>query len=138
MYSFADFESVKALPDVVTAKQLADAIGMSLSRTYEVLDEKRIPYMKYGKRKIMFKEHLLQSLSGKRIFTDVAALNAIRPLPKVFSPKRLIPKALGISNGYAYDLVRTPGFPAVLERNRIIISKAGLIRWIHENERNKN
>ncbi len=137
MYSFTDFETVKALPDVVTAKQLADAIGMSLSRTYEVLDEKRIPYMKYGKRKIMFKEHLLQSLSGKRIFTDVAALNAIRPLPKVFSPKRLI-KALGISNGYAYDLVRTPGFPAVLERNRIVISKAGLIRWIHEQERNKN
>lgn len=40
MYSFADFETVKALPEVVTAKQLADAIGMSLSRTYEVMDEK--------------------------------------------------------------------------------------------------
>lgn len=78
MYSFADFETVKALPDVVTAKQLANAIGMSLSRTYEVMDEKRIPYMKYGKKKIRFKEHLLQSLSG----TDVTALNAIRPLPQ--------------------------------------------------------
>ena len=34
-----------------------------------------------------------------------------------------------------YSLVRTPGFPAVFERDRIIISKQGLIRWIRENEK---
>lgn len=137
MYSFADFETVKALPNVVTVKELAEAIGISETRTYEILEEQKIPYMKIGTRKIMFREHLLQGLSRKRIFTDVAELSAIRTLPKLFSPKRLI-MALGISNGYAYDLVRTPGFPAVLERNRIVVNKAGLIRWIQEQERNKN
>lgn len=137
MYSFTDFSTVKSLPDVVTVKNLADAIGLSVSRTYEILDEAKVPYLKLDKRKIIFKEHLLQGLSGKRIFTDVAELCAIRSLPKVFSPKRLI-EALGISNGYAYTLVRTPGFPAVFERNRIVISKAGLVRWIKEQECNKN
>lgn len=137
MYSFADFETVKALPDVVTVKELADAIGMSPTRTYEIMEEQKIPYLRIGIRKIMFREHLLQGLSKKRIFTDVAELSAIRTLPKVFSPRRLI-EALGISNGNAYALVRTPGFPAIFERNRIVISKAELIRWIREHECNKN
>ncbi len=137
MYSFADFETVKALPDVVTVKELAEAIGISETRTYEILEEQKIPYMKIGTRKIMFKEHLIQGLSRKRIFSDVAELSAIRTLPKVFSPRRLT-KALGISNGNAYTLVRTPGFPAIFERNRIVISKAELIQWIREHERNKN
>ena len=137
MYSFSDFETVKELPDVVGVRQLAEAIGMSVSRTYELINERKIPYMKIGKRKIIFREHLLQALSGKRIFTDVAELRAVKPLPKVFAPSRLI-DALGISNGNAYVLVRTPGFPAVLERNRIIVSKAGLIEWVRKEERNKN
>lgn len=137
MYSFADFETVKALPDVVTVKELADAVGMSPTRTYEIMEEQKIPYLRIGIRKIMFREHLLQGLSKKRIFTDVAELSAIRTLPKVFSPRRLI-EALGISNGNAYALVRTPGFPAIFERNRIVISKAELIRWIREHECNKN
>lgn len=87
MYSFADFSTVNALPVVVTATKLAEAIGMSLSRTYEILDEKRVPYLKLERRKIIFKEHLLQGLSGKRIFTDVAELCVIKTLPNVFSPK---------------------------------------------------
>jgi len=45
---------------------------------------------------------------------------------------------LGISNGNSYVLVRTPVFPAVFERNRIVISKAGFIEWIRKEERNKN
>ena len=137
LYSFADFNSVKALPDVVTATELAEAIGMSVSRTHEILDEKRVPYLKLERRKIIFKEHLLQGLSGKRIFTDVAELCVIKTLPNVFSPKRLI-TALRISNGTVYILVRTPGFPAVFERNRIVVSKAGFIEWIRKNECNKN
>ena len=120
MYSFSDFETVKELPDVVGVRQLAESIGMSVSRTYELIDERKIPYMKIG----------------KRIFTDVAELRAVKPLPKVFAPSRLI-DALGISNGNAYVLVRTPGFPAVLERNRIIVSKAGFIEWVRKEERNK-
>ena len=134
MYLFSDFASVQALPDVVTVPQLSQAIGLSPSRTYEILDEAQIPYLSLVKRKIIFKEHLLQGLSGKRIFTDVAKLAIIKPLPETFSPKLLI-TAFRISNGYAYSLVRTPGFPAVFERNRIIISKQGLIRWIRENEK---
>jgi len=86
--------------------------------------------------KVIFKEHLIQGLSEKRIFTEVAKLNVIAHLPEVFSPKCL-QTALGISNGFAYNLVRTPGFPAVFDRNRIIVSKEGLIRWIEKNEINK-
>lgn len=134
LYHFSDFSSVQALPDVVTVPKLSKAIGLSPSRTYELLDKERIPYLSLDKRKIIFKEHLLQGLSGKRIFTDVAKLEVIKPLPEAFSPKRLI-ATLGISNGYAYTLVRSPGFPAVFVRNRIIISKNGFIRWIKENER---
>lgn len=77
---------------------------------------------------------MLQGLSCKRVFTDVAKLEVIKPLPEAFSPKLLI-TAFRISNGYAYSLARTPGFPAVFERDRIIISKQGLIRWIRENEK---
>ena len=133
MYQFSDFASVQALPDVVTVQQLAQAIGLSPSRTYEILDEAKIPYLRIYKRKIIFKEHLLQGLSNNRIFTDVAGLNAIKTLPEVFSPKYLI-TALGVSNGFAYTLVRSPGFPAVIQRDRIIISKQGFIRWIRSNE----
>ena len=82
MYRFSDFASVQALPDVVTVANLAKAIGLSLSRTYELLDEERIPYLSLCKRKIIFKEHLLQGLSGKEIFTDVAKLEAIKSLPE--------------------------------------------------------
>lgn len=133
MYHFSDFDTVKALPDVVTATELSTAIGLSAARTYQILDELRIPYLKISKRKIIFKEHLLQGLSGKRIFTDVAKLKVIVHLPDVFSPQCL-KAVLGVSNGFAYNLVRTPGFPAVFDRTRIVISKQGLIRWIQENE----
>ncbi len=136
MYSFADFETVRALPAVVSVKELAEAIGLSTTRTYEVIDEQKIPYIRVGTRIVMFKEHLLQGLSKKRIFTDVAELSVMHELPKVFSP-RFLKGVLGISNGNAYNLVRTPGFPAVFERNRIVISKAELIRWIREHECNK-
>ena len=133
LYNFSDFDTVKALPDVVNAIELSQAIGLSLARTYQLLDELKIPYLKISKRKIIFKEHLIQGLSDKRIFTDVAKLNAVVSLPEVFSPK-LLQKALGISNGFAYNLVRTPGFPAVIDRDRIIVNKQGLIRWIKTNE----
>lgn len=135
MYHFTDLATVKALPDVMSATELSAAIGLSAARTYQILDELRIPYLRIYKRKIIFKEHLIQGLSGKRIFTDVAKLNVIVHLPEVFSPKCL-QTALGISNGFAYNLVRTPGFPAVFDRNRIIVGKEGLIRWIEKNEVN--
>ena len=135
MYTFADFETVKELPDVLNVKMLADAIGLSMSRTYEIIDERKIPYLAIGKRKIIFKKHLLQRLSSSKKLSSMAEVEPIKSLPKLFNPKRLT-EALGISNGNAYVLVRTPGFPAVLERNRIIISKAGLIEWITKNEKN--
>ncbi len=134
MYQFSDFETVKALPDTTTVQELSRAIGLSLSRTYEFLDEAKIPYIQISNRKIMFKEHLLQGLSKKRIFTDVAKLNAITLLPEVFSPQELIP-TLRISNGFAYRLVRTMDFPAVVQRRRIVVNKQGFIRWIKEREK---
>lgn len=137
MYTFADFDTVKALPDVMAAKDFAKAIGLSVTRTYEILDEAKIPYLQLTKRKVIFKEHLLQGLSGNKVFTDISKLGSIAALPKVFPPSRLV-DALGISNGYAYTLSHTPGFPAVIQRNRIIVNKEGLIRWIKENECNRN
>ncbi len=135
MYHFSDFETVKALPDTVTVLELSRAIGLSLSRTYEFLEEAKIPYLQISKRKVMFKEHLLQGLSQKRIFTDVANLKAIASLPEVFSPQELI-LALRVSNGFVYRLVRTPGFPSAIAHRRIVVDKQGFIRWIREKEKN--
>ena len=72
--------------------------------------------------------------TNKEIFTDVAKLNALASLPEVFPPNRLM-AAFRISHGFAYTLVHLPGFPAVMERDRIIVSKQGLIRWIQSNEK---
>ena len=133
MYHFSDFDTVKALPDVISATTLSKAIGLSATRTYQLLDEAKIPYLRISKRKIIFKEHLLQGLSGKRIFTDVAKLNAIANLPDVFKPS-LLQKALGISHGFAYSIVQTPGFPVVKIRGSMVVNKEGLICWIRKNE----
>ncbi len=135
MYSFSDFSTVKELPDVMTACALSKAIGLSRSRTYELVEDRRVPYVKVSKRKIIFKEHLLQAIDGKRIFTDVAKLKAIKDLPEVFSPRALT-SALHISTSFAYTIVQYPDFPAVFERNRIIVSKTGLIKWIREHQKN--
>ncbi len=134
MYQFSDFETVKALPDVTTVTELSNAIGLSLSRTYELLDDVKIPYLPVLSRKVLFKDHLLQGLSGKKIFTDVAKLPTISVLPNVFRPTELM-SALRISHGLAYSIVRTAGFPAVFQRNRIVISKHGFIEWIRANEK---
>lgn len=134
MYCLADFETVQALPDVLSVPMLSKAIGLSASRTYEFLDEERIPYLSLDKRKIIFKEHLIQGLSGKRVYTEISNLSVIKYLPNVFSPVWLKP-VLGISNGYAYTLIRTPGFPVVFTRNRMHISKQGFIQWIKANEK---
>lgn len=135
MYTYADFSTVKELPDIVHVNQLSEALGLSVSRTYEIIQDIGIPHLKLGKRFIIFKEHLIETLSGKRIYTSVNNLNAIKGLPKVFNPKRLR-DALGISNGTAYVLVREPGFPAAFSRNRIVISKTGFVDWIRTNEKN--
>lgn len=134
LYHFSDFATVQDLPDVVTISELSNAVGLSLSRTYQLMDERRLPYIRIQRRIIIFKEHLLQGLSDKRIFTDVTKLNALASLPEVFPPNRLI-TAFRISHGFAYTLVHLPGFPAVKERDRIIVSKQGLIRWIQSNEK---
>ncbi len=135
MYQFSDFQTVQSLPNVTTVQELSDALGFSLPRVRLLIDEVKIPYLQLGRKKIIFKEHLLQALSKKRIFTDVALLSAIVDLPDVFCPKALI-KAFRISNGFAYEIVRTPGFPAAYVRNGIMIDKQGLIRWIRANEKN--
>ena len=55
MYSFADFDTVKELPDVLSVPKLSVAVGLSVTRTHELLDEMRIPYLRIGKRKVIFK-----------------------------------------------------------------------------------
>ena len=134
LYHFSDFSTVQELPDVITIPELAKAIGLSQARTYKLMDERMLPHIRIQKRIIIFKEHLIQSMSNKEIFTDVAKLNALASLPEVFPPNRLM-AAFRISHGFAYTLVHLPGFPAVMERDRIIVSKQGLIRWIQSNEK---
>ena len=133
MYSYLDFETIHALPDVVRIPELPTAIGLSQARTYQLLDEKRIPYIRIQKRIIIFKEHLLQGLSDQETYIDAANLRALDSLPDVFPPHRLV-EAFRISHGLAYTIAHLPGFPAVMERDRIIVDKHGLIRWIRRNE----
>ena len=133
MYSYLDFETIHALPDVVRILELSTAIGLSQARTYQLLDEKQIPYIRIQKRIIIFKEHLLQGLSDQETYTDAAKLRALNSLPDVFPPHRLV-EAFRISHGLAYTIAHLPGFPAVMERDRIIVDKHGLIRWIRRNE----
>lgn len=134
LYAFSDLDTVRDLPDVLSITKLSAAIGLSISRTHELMDDMRIPYLKLGKRKVIFKEHLIEGLSGKSSLTDVAKLNAVKSLPRNFPPKYLI-DVFSISNGNAYIIVRTPGFPAIFSRNRIVVNKQGLIEWIRKNER---
>ena len=81
MYYFSDFSTVKDLPDVMTVSQLSAAIGLSLTQTYRYIEKVKIPYVQISKRKIIFKEHLLQAMKGSTRFTDVAELKAIKDLP---------------------------------------------------------
>ena len=134
MYSYLDFETIHALPDVVRIPELSTAIGLSQARTYQLLDEKQIPYIRIQKRMMIFKEHLLRGVSCRETYTDAAKLRALDSLPDVFPPNRLV-EAFRISHGLAYTIAHLPGFPAVLERDRIILDKHGLIRWIRRHEK---
>ena len=84
MYSFSSFETIQALPDIVTILELSQAIGLSHARTYQLLDERKIPYIRIQKRIIIFKEHLLEGLSQQPLYTDASKLNALANLPEVF------------------------------------------------------
>jgi len=48
-----------------------------------------------------------------------------------FGP-RTFARIMGIAEGQAYNLVKTPGFPAIRVGKKWIISKMGLIRWMQE------
>ncbi len=134
MYSFSDFSTVKELPDVMTAAQLSAAIGLSLTQTYRYIKKVKIPYVQISKRKIIFKEHLLQAMKGATCFTDVAELKAIKDLPEVFGP-RALKSALHISYGFANTISKYPGFPSVVVGSRTIINKQRFIQWIRENQK---
>ena len=89
MYSFSDFSTLKDLPDVMTVSQLSAAIGLSLTQTYRYVEKVKIPYVQISKRKIIFKEHLLQAIKGAPRFTDVIleiilVLFSVRQLKTVF------------------------------------------------------
>ena len=50
-------------------------------------------------------------------------------LPLMLNMKQLS-DLLGISDASAYELVHTPGFPAVRSGKRIVVPKEELRRWI--------
>ncbi len=126
MYKFSDFDTVKELPNAVKISELGEAIGLSLTRTYEFVEDMKIPCFYVGQRKILFKEHILQNFDTYMSYTELSQLKAIRGLPRVFNPKYLI-FALRISHGLAYDIAKFVGFPAVHTRNRIVINKQDFI-----------
>ena len=134
MYSFSDFSTVKDLSDVMTVSQLSAAIGLSLTQTYRYIEKVKIPYVQISKRKIIFKEHLLQAIKGSTRFTDVAELKAIKDLPEVFSP-RALKSSLHISFGFANTISKYPGFPSITMGSRIIVNKPGFIQWIRDNQK---
>jgi len=133
---FDDFTKLSNITKCCTLNDpgLSQAIGLSHARTYQLLDERKIPYIRIQKRIIIFKEHLLEGLSQQSLYTDASKLNALVNLPEVFPPNRLV-EAFRISHGLAYIIAHSPGFPAVMERDRIIVDKHGLIRWIKKNEK---
>ena len=118
----------------MTVSQLSAAIGLSLTQTYRYIEKVKIPYVQISKRKIIFKEHLLQAMKGSTRFTDVAELKAIKDLPEVFSP-RALKSSLHISFGFANKISKHPGFPSITMGSRIIVNKPGFIQWIRDNQK---
>ena len=118
----------------MTVCQLSAAIGLSLTQTYRYIEKVKIPYVQISKRKIIFKEHLLQAIKGSTRFTDVAELKAIKDLPEVFSP-RALKSSLHISIGFANTISKYPDFPSITMGSRIIVNKPGFIQWIRDNQK---
>ena len=135
MYKYTDFDTIKELPDTVKASELAEAMGISLARVYDYIEVKKMPYVLINRRKVLFKEHILQNLDGYTEYTEISKLKAINDLPKVFNPMKMR-EALRISAAFAYDLTRYPGFPAVCPRNRVVVNKQGFITWIEDHMKN--
>ncbi|MCS5696339.1 helix-turn-helix domain-containing protein [Desulfofundulus thermocisternus] len=65
------------------------------------------------------------SRSGKR---DRISLESVDDF---FTPRELA-KILGVSEGHAYALAKSPGFPVMRIGRRFLISKQGLIRWLRD------
>lgn len=51
--------------------------------------------------------------------------------PSFFSPQTLA-RILGVGETRAYELAKTAGFPALRIGRRLLISKKGLLKWLHE------
>ena len=118
----------------MTVCQLSAAIGLSLTQRYRYIEKVKIPYVQISKRKIIFKEHLLQAMKGSTRFTDVAELKAIKDLPEVFSP-RALKSSLHISIGFANTISKYPDFPSITMGSRIIVNKPGFIQWLRDNQK---
>ena len=43
-------------------------------------------------------------------------------------------KELGLGRNIAYEMVRMSGFPAIRIGKKIIVTRAGLERWLEQNE----
>lgn len=136
MFSYADSTTVQELPDVLSVSMLASALDFSVSHTHAFIEDMKIPYLRVNKRKVIFKEHLMERLKGKSRLCAIASLAVIKNLPRTFPPYYL-KDVFGISNGLSYNLLNVVGFPVIQSRGRCVIDKLLLIEWIESGEVNK-
>ena len=123
MFSYADSTTVQELPDVLSVSMLASVLNFSVSHTHAFIEEAKFPYIRINKRKVIFKEHLMERLKGK---TAIASLAVI----KGTFPPYYLKDVFGISNSLSYNLLHVVGFPVIRPRGRCVIDKLLLIEWI--------
>ncbi|PEP93975.1 MULTISPECIES: helix-turn-helix domain-containing protein [Bacillus cereus group] len=51
-----DYSSAKDFPIMLNAQHIADALGVSLRKAYDVMDQKGFPLVKIGRRKVSPRE----------------------------------------------------------------------------------
>ncbi len=60
-------EPFEAMPDVMDAKQLAEALQISKAGAYNLLSSPDFPTLRIGGRKLVMKNELVEWLKSKRI-----------------------------------------------------------------------
>ena len=60
-------EPFEAMPDVMDAKQLAEALRISKAGAYNLLSSPDFPTLRIGGRKLVMKNELVEWLKSKRI-----------------------------------------------------------------------
>ena len=84
LYSFSNFETIQALPDIVTILELSQAIGLSHARTYQLLDERNIPYIRIQKGSLYSKSFCWKGCPNSRFTPMHPNLMPWQIFPKYF------------------------------------------------------